>query len=86
MLITVLDANFPLLNSSNSNRIDAKETAVVVAETEKEETVVGTSLRFSTDVDSSSSTQQQQNLDQKIKGSGQNKVHLAGICPKQGAG
>ena len=69
MLITVLDANFPLLNSSNSNRIDAKETAVVVAETEKEETVGGTSLRFSTDVvgSSSSTQQQQQHLDQKIK-------------------
>ena len=53
-------------HSSNSNRIDAKETAVVVAETEKEEIVGGTSLRFSTD--SSSSTQQpQQHLDQKIK-------------------
>ena len=50
-----------LLNSSNSNIIDAKETAVVVAETEKEETVAGTSLRFSTDVvGSSSSTQQKQ--------------------------
>ena len=57
-----------LLNSSNSNRIDAKETAVVVAETEKEETVGGTSLRFSADVGSSSSTQQQQQyLDQKLK-------------------
>ena len=50
------------------NRIDAKETAVVVAETEKEETVGGTSLRFSADVGSSSSTQQQQQyLDQKLK-------------------
>ena len=50
-----------LLNSSNSNRIDAKETAVVVAETDKEGTAAGTSLRFSTDVvGSSSSTQQQQ--------------------------
>ena len=48
-----------LLNRSNSNRIDAKETAAVVAETEKEETVAGTSLRFSTDVGSSISTQQQ---------------------------
>ena len=57
-----------LLNSSNSNRIDAKETAVVVAETEKEETVADTYLRFSTDVlGGSSSTQQQQHLDQKIK-------------------
>ena len=45
-----------LLNSRNSNRIDAKETAVVVAETEKEETVGGTSLRFSTDVVGSSSS------------------------------
>ena len=39
-----------LLNSSSSNRIDAKETAVVVAKTEEEETVAGTSLRFSIDV------------------------------------
>ena len=48
--------------------VDAKETAVVVAETEKEETVAGTSLRFSTDVvgSSSSTQQQQQHLDQKI--------------------
>ena len=43
-----------LLNNSNSNRIDAKETAVAVAETEKEETVAGDSLRFSTDVVGSS--------------------------------
>ena len=57
-----------LLNSSNSNRIGAKETAVVLAETEMEETVGSTSLRFSTDVvGSSSRTQQQQHLDQKIK-------------------
>ena len=60
-----------LLNRSNSNRIDAKETSVVVAETKKEETVAGTSLRFSTDVvgSSSSSTQQQPHLliDQKVK-------------------
>ena len=50
--------------------MDAKETAVVVAETEKEETVAGTSLLFSTDVVGSSSSaqqQQQQHLDQKIK-------------------
>ena len=52
-----------LLNRSNSNRIDAKETAVEVAETEKEETAAGTSLRFKTDVvGGSSSTQQQQHL------------------------
>ena len=59
-----------LLNRSNSNRIDARETEVVVAETEKEETVAGTSLHFSTDVVGSSSTQQQQqqeHLDQKLK-------------------
>ena len=58
-----------LLNSSNSHRIDAKETAVVVAETEKEETVGDTSLRFSADVvgSSSSTQQQQQHLDQKVK-------------------
>ena len=51
-----------LLNSSNSNRINPKETAVVVAETETEETVGGTPLRFGTGVvgSSSSSTQQQQ--------------------------
>ena len=54
----------------HSNGIDAKETAVVVAETEKEETVGDTSLRFSTDVvgsSSSSTQQQQQHLDQKVK-------------------
>ena len=39
-----------LLKRSNSNRIDAKETAVEVAETEKEETVAGTYLCLSTDV------------------------------------
>ena len=58
-----------LLNSSNSNRIDAKEAAVVVAETEKEGAVAGTSLRFITDVvgsSDSSTQQQQQHLDQKI--------------------
>ena len=53
------------MHSSNSNRIDAKETAAVVEEMEKEETVGVTSLRFSTDVvgSSSSTQQQQQHLD-----------------------
>ena len=56
--------------------MDAKETAVAVAETEKEETVGGTSLSFSTDVvGSSSSTQQQQHLDQKIKMSTYEAIH-----------
>ena len=45
-----------LLNSSNINRINAKETVAVVAKMDKEETVAGTSLRFSTDVVGSSSS------------------------------